>query len=292
MTLVLPAPLSLDNLPAPVGRWLRAAHPEGVPDITSIVLYGPARFRRGRLPWIPIKVWMRHRLGSDHVSDIHVDAGPVTVLRVLDAYVDGRGIMKVAGAAVVGPEVDQGAFHAVWCEAVMFPAAWARLPGFAWEPVDDATARLLLPLGHGVEAVTIRFDATTGFPTSYETMRYKGLDRKVGWRVDYLDWHRFDGMAAPSRVLVTWADEPGPWFEMRVEDVATDVPMDDHLARAREAIQAALASGASRTDRPRWVGPVIGFLVSLAISLAASLAATWIARRLAARGGRPTSAER
>jgi hypothetical protein len=273
-------------LPVPVVRWLERAYPDGVPDVETVLLEGPARFRRGRLPWVPIKVGMRHRLGRDHVSDIQVDVGPLTVLRVLDAFVEGRGITRVGGSATVGPEVDQGAFHAAWCEAMMFPAAWERLPGLAWEPVDEVTARLLLPFGGGVETVTVSFDPATSLPRSYEVPRHKGRGAKVEWRVDYLDWRRFEGVHAPARVLVQWADEEGPWFEMAVERVVTGVPMEEPLARARAAVleaTAAAGGGSSRT-RARWIGPVVGFALSFAISLALSLVATQLARRFTRPG--------
>jgi hypothetical protein len=41
--------------------------------------------------------------------------------------------------------------------------------------------------------------------------------------------------------VVRWANEPGPWLEMRYRRVTTGVDLDEPLRRARAAIAAARA---------------------------------------------------
>ena len=69
---------------------------------------GSGRFRQRPLPWLPFAntIWLRP--GVDRVSDMFVRIGPITVMKVLDAYVDGRGITKFLSRADTGPRVDQG----------------------------------------------------------------------------------------------------------------------------------------------------------------------------------------
>ena len=137
---------------------------------------GSGRFRQRPLPWLPFAntIWLRP--GVDRVSDMFVRIGPITVMKVLDAYVDGRGITKFLSRADTGPRVDQGAMHPMLCESLMFPSCWSRTPGFAWEPVDADTARVHMPFGAGFEVASVGFDPDTGFPATFETMRFKGKD--------------------------------------------------------------------------------------------------------------------
>ncbi|OGO58014.1 MAG: hypothetical protein A2Z32_06415 [Chloroflexi bacterium RBG_16_69_14] len=241
MMTIEPAPRIIEpsraELPAPVSRWLQVAYPDGVPDVDTLVFEGSARIKRGRMPWIPIHARMHHRLGRDHVADMRIKLGPLTLLRVIDASIAGVGISKVGRTADLGPQIDQGAFLFLWGEALIYPSSWPYLPGMRWESVNEATVRVHLPFRGGFEVATLSFDRTTGQVVRFEADRYKGArGTKVRWRGDYLDWRLFDGVLTPGRILVTWLDEPAPWFEMRVERVLADVSIDRALAAAREAI--------------------------------------------------------
>jgi hypothetical protein len=225
--------------PPPVARYLEVAYPDDAPGLETVVMEGSGRFRRRPLPWIPMRHRISLRPGIDRVSDMTVVIGPMTLMKVLDAYVDGRGITKFLNTADVGPEIDQGSLHAMLCEALMFPSCWSRIPGFTWEALDDATARLRVPFGDGVEVATVGFDRASGFPSTYEASRFKRVGAKVDWRVDMLDWRRFGPAVVPARVVVAWADEPGPWLTMRFERATKGEDVCEALERARAAIEAA-----------------------------------------------------
>ena len=229
-------------VPAPVARYLQTAYPDGVPEVATAAMEGSGRFRERPLPWLPFAntIWLRP--GTDRVSDMFIRLGPITVMKVLDAYVDGRGITRFLNKADIGPRVDQGAMHAMLCEALMFPSCWSRMPGLVWEPVDANVARLRVPFGGGIEVATVGFDPVTGLPAVFETLRFKGKDGpKVRWRLAMLDWRRFGAVTAPGRILVRWADEPGPWLKVRFRRVSTGVDLDEPLGRARRAIAVARA---------------------------------------------------
>lgn len=224
------------DVPDPVGRYLEVAYAGGAHEVETAVLAGAGRFRRRPLPWLPVRNTISLHPGVDRISDMLVRLGPFTVLRVLDAYVDGHGITKVLGKADVGEHIDQGSVHPMLCEALMFPSSWSRMAGFAWEPVDGTTARMLLPFRDGTEVGTVAFDPATGLPVTYRTPRYKAEGPKVDWRVDMLEWGRSGSASLPRRIVVTWADEPGPWLDLRFETVATGVDVSEAIARARAAI--------------------------------------------------------
>jgi hypothetical protein len=228
------------EVPAPVGRYIETAYADGIPGVDTAAMEGSGRFRQRPLPWLPFAntIWLRP--GVDRVSDMFVRIGPITVMKVLDAYVDGRGITKFLSRADMGPRVDQGAMHPMLCESLMFPSCWSRTPGFAWEPVDADTARVRMPFEAGFEVASVGFDPDTGFPATFETMRFKGKDGpKVRWRITMLGWRRFGEVTLPERMMVRWADEPGPWLKLRFERVTIGVDLDEPLTRARTAIATA-----------------------------------------------------
>jgi hypothetical protein len=224
------------DLPAPVERYLETAYPGGWPDVTTAVVEGSGRFRRRPLPWMPFRNQIHLRAGLDRVSDMQVVLGRVTLMKVLDAYVDGHGITRVPWGADVGAKIDQGSVHPLLCEALSLPSCWPRMAGFAWEGVDERTARMLLPFQGGVEAGTVGFDPETGYPRAYDTPRFQGAGPKVDWHVDLLDWRRFGAVAFPARVSAAWANQPGPWLQERFEQVRLGEDVDEPIERARAAI--------------------------------------------------------
>jgi hypothetical protein len=216
------------ELPLPVVRWLEVAWPDGIDRVETLVLTGPLRIRRGRL-WMPGDATMRFSVGEGYVSDLRIGLGPLTAIRGLDAFVDGTGITRVGRETSAGPEIDQGAFLALWAQSILFPTAWERLPGLRWTAAGDTRAHVDLPFEGSAERVTLHFDPDgPAFPVAFEADRFKvvGGDR-VPWRVDYAEWHWLDGIALPTRTVVTWADEPGPWFDMRVESALPNEPVGE-----------------------------------------------------------------
>jgi hypothetical protein len=241
MTLLVPDRTSTE-LPLPIVRWLEVAWPGGMDDVETITLSGPVRLRRGRL-WLRGDATMRFRLGTGYVSDIRIGYGPLTAIRGMDAFVDGTGITRVGKQSDVGPEIDQGAFLALWCQSVLFPTAWPRLPGLRWRPADDTRALVDLPFRDGIETATIQFDPDASpFPLAFEADRHRVAGGpKVPWRAEYADWHWREGVPVPTRTIVRWMDEPGPWLDMRMETVSPNEPVEEPFDRARAAIALAAA---------------------------------------------------
>jgi len=231
--------------PAPIQRWLHRAYPDGIPDFHTVVVEGSAKVRLGRLPPLRVSARMSHRLGRDHVADIRMNIGRLPILKVMDAYVDGHGLAKIGPSASTGPDIDQAALLSTWGEAVLLPSAWCRLASVTFEPIDQASVRVVLPGRGGTAVAVLDFDNTSGLPAGFAADRYKGTTgRRVGWRGEYQDWRTIGGLPFPGRWLVSWSDEPSPWFDMTIERLHIDRPIDDVIERARQAIRHA---GATRT---------------------------------------------
>jgi len=222
------------QLPSPVERYLEVAFGGTPAPIDTLVMEGRGRVHIGRLPWLPIDVLMYHRLGRDYVGLIRVRPAGVTLLSVVDAYVDGAGVTKIGPAASVGPEIDQGAFLGMWAAAIAYPRTWGDA---GWEAVDDQTARVRLPFKQGEEEALVHFDPPSGYPVRFEVDRYRAAGGpKIRWYGDSAEWTSFGGIPAPRRVTAWWSDQPAPWFEMTVETVQSSVNVDEAIAIGRRTI--------------------------------------------------------
>ena len=155
--------------------------------------------------------------------------------------------MKVGPSVLTGVEFDQGALIALWGEALGFPSAWEDREDVRWEAVDADTARLVVPGPEGDIAITVAFDRRTGLPVRCDALRYKSKGPKIGWTAHSSDWRRFDGVLAPRRFTVRWADEPFPWIDIRTKSVRVNAPVDEAIARGRAVLMAATGVRPSRS---------------------------------------------
>lgn len=222
-------------LPAPVIRWLQAARPERWVVPGTFYLEGSARFKRGRLPYLPLDIRIWTRPGFDRVSELEVRIAGVTLLRGLDAFVDGRGFTQVGSELSIGPSVDQGSFHVMFLETLLVPGAWPA--NIRWEPVDAGSARVIAPFAGGLEHALVSFDPETGLPASYRTDRYRTAgEGKVPWTGSLAEWRDFGTLYYPSLIEARWADQAQPWLKMRIARARINVPMDVPLERARRLL--------------------------------------------------------
>lgn len=224
--------------PAALERWLEAA---GRPDepLGTAVIEGKARFRReGKGFWLPIDAVMWHELGRHHVVDLRVGVGPLTVVRGLDGYVDGVGFSRIGHTLDVGPEIDQASLLFMWSEAVLVPAAWLGRDDVIWTAIDDDKAAVTFTGREASVPAQVTFGPDTGLPRRFAAERHKGVGKaRVDWFVDYADWAwTVDGVLLPGSAEVTWADEPGPWFRMRIERANPGADVSAAMARGRQLL--------------------------------------------------------
>jgi hypothetical protein len=238
----LPVTAPSSVLPPPVERFVDAAVRGHVGSIDTVVLTCDAWMHR---PWwlpIPLQIRMSHRLGVAFVHEIRIGRGPVSHPIGLDAFVDGRGAMVVGRSTQTGRTFDQGARIAMWGEALTFPASWLGRTDVGWESVDAHTARFIVPSPDGDLPILVSFDPGTGMPTSCAADRFKGRGPLTRWYGAWSDWVVGpEGVLAPRRMEVRWADEPQPWLTIQVTGLAVNTPVDETFDRARTAIRAPLA---------------------------------------------------
>ena len=242
----------MSSLPEPVQRFVELVSGAGTPRISTLVLETDAWMRRPKLPPIPLAIRMSHRLGEAFVHRIRIGRGPLSIPFGMDAYVDGRGLMKIGPAVEMGPTYDEGALIAMWGEALVFPSAWLERPDVRWDAVDAHTARLVVVSDHGEVPLTVAFDTSVGFPVSCEADRHKGAGPRVRWTGRWSRWRPTRaGILAPSWMNVQWADEDRPWLDLRVTSIELNGPVERDIADARRVLAAASRPASSAPATPR-----------------------------------------
>jgi hypothetical protein len=227
-------------MPPPVERWRHLATSRLPDPPTAIYFDGPARFKRGRLPYLPMRIRTWNRLGVERVSELEVGLLGVTLMRGLDAYVDGRGFTRVGSELSIGPEVDQGAFHVMFLETLLVPAAWPA--DIRWEAVHSGAARVVVPFGAGTERADLEFDPNTSLPSLYATDRFKVPGGpKVRWTATLASWRAFGALDYPTELEVRWSDEPQPWLRLRITSAILNPSTSGPMARARAVLASASA---------------------------------------------------
>jgi hypothetical protein len=210
----------LDGLPAPVGRYFRAALAEGQPIVSAIhVAYaGEFNLSETRAAWSPFtstQLVIARRPGFDW--DGRIRLAPGVDVFVHDSYVAGDGALRAAllglvpVAAMGGtPEMAQGELMRFLAEAAWYPTALLPSQGVRWEAIDDTSARGTLTDGATSVSLVFRFDADGLIGAVSAAARHRGAVA-TPWEARFWGYATRDGMRIPLEGEVAWRPPGGPW---------------------------------------------------------------------------------
>jgi hypothetical protein len=205
-------PLRAD-LPAPVARYYRTLFGgDSVPLVASAVLTGRGTLRFGPIS-LPARFRFTHEAGRGYRHYMEATWLGLPVLKVDEHYLDGRGRMELPFGIVEGPKTSSAANLGMWAEATSFPSIYVTDPRVRWEPIDDRSARLVVPSPEGEDGFTVDFDPTTGLIGRMRTLRYRDEGAgavKLPWTVELL---------GDRRGAARWGDQSRPWLEITTEEV-------------------------------------------------------------------------
>lgn len=225
-----------EGLPAPVERFYRTIYGgERVPVVTSAVISGTARLRINGLPF-PGRLRFTHQAGQGYRHYIEATFWRYPLMKVNETYLDNRARLELPFGVVENePKVDAAANMGLWVESLWLPSIFITDERVRWEPVDDATAALIVPFSEEAEQrFTVYFDPQTNLIASMETLRWKeaGSESKTRYVVEPQGWNTVYGVLLPDPAAATWEDEGTPWLVVSLSDVAYNVDVSEYI-RAR-----------------------------------------------------------
>lgn len=219
------------GLPAPVTRYYRTIAGQHIPRISSAVITGRGSLRFGRIT-LPARLRFTHLAGQSYKHYIETTFFGLPLMKVNETFVNGRARLELpVGVVENEPKVDMAANLGLWGESIWLPSIFITDPRIHWEAIDAVTARLLVPFGEDNDSFTVTFDPETGLIDHMTALRYRSAtdDEKHLWRLDPLQWERFNGLLIPSRSAVTWVDEGRPWLIIEVEEIIYNVDVSQRI---------------------------------------------------------------
>ncbi|MFC4246532.1 DUF6920 family protein [Natribaculum luteum] len=222
----------LEDLPAPVRRYLDGALEEGQPCVRTVRTEQRGAFRPGdaTTPWKPLEATQHFTVSPPgFVWDAEIAFAPLVSARVVDAYEGGEGYLRAKLLSTVtvadvepSPEMNAGELLRYLAEAVWFPTALLPGEGVEWEPIDDRSARATLTNEGTTASLVFHFTDDDEVDRVVADRRYRQEDDAYApWTGYFADYRVRNGMLVPTEAEVEWNLPDGdlPYWRARIVEI-------------------------------------------------------------------------
>lgn len=223
-------PADVAHLPAPVRRYFERVLTPGQLPIAGATFSQAGEFRLGGAdaPWHPFTATQVSSVSPPgYVWDATIDLYPGISARVLDAYVDGEGVLRanLLGAIPVAsagpdPQMNAAELQRYLSEAPWVPTALLPATGVTWEGIDDRRATATIVDGDVSASASFHVD-DEGYVRRITADRYRqDTDAIEPWVGEYRAYERRAGIAIPTEAQVGWQGHDGvvPYWRGRLTD--------------------------------------------------------------------------
>ena len=225
----------LADLPAPVQRYFRAALTASQPIITALRLTQTGRFNLSATadqwkPFTATQAFTTSRPGF--VWDANITLFPGLPVRVVDAFVDGEGLLRpsVSGLYAMGTlqgagEIARGELLRHFAESVWFPTALLPSQGVVWQAVDDTSATATMTDGPISVTMLFRFGGDALITAIYVRERAAMVGKQtvlMPWKCRMSNYQTRDGMRIPMTGEALYITPQGerPYFRGTIATLA------------------------------------------------------------------------
>ncbi|MDZ7373084.1 MAG: hypothetical protein ONB23_03850 [candidate division KSB1 bacterium] len=224
----------LEFLPPPVQRYLRLVLPKRASIIACVRLKHAGTFNLGqeKARWVPFESDQRvvtRRPGF--VWNARLRVFPALLIRVVDAYVAGQGLLEASLLGLVpiasqppSKELSEGELLRFLAETPWYPTALLPGQGIVWTALDDRHALASLRDGELVAELVFEF-GTDGLISSVRTdARYRFVQGKpvqTAWEGFFSHYDRVNGVLIPREGAVQWMIDgrPVPYWRARITEI-------------------------------------------------------------------------
>jgi uncharacterized protein DUF6544 len=214
------AELSTPSVPPIIKSFARHAVRE-TPVTDTVWLRQSGEIRANlRDPWRPFsaeQVISIHQPGFVWLARMH--AAPLSSARVLDCYVDGKGLLEarlfgsLRLARAAGPQADKGELMRYLAELAWAPHAMLHNTQLSWREIDTTTVEVSAESPAG--PARVRLIVENGDITRVEADdRPRMVGRRLvptRWQGRCSDYREMNGCRIPTRAAVSWLLEDGPF---------------------------------------------------------------------------------
>jgi hypothetical protein len=201
----------LQDLPAPVQRYLRYAGIVGKPIVHTVRLKQEGRFRTGAdQPWMDIRADEYYNVDNPgFLWNATFYQNGLPILRVRDGYREGHGhILGKLGALFTvleggGDGIDQGTMLRYLQEMTWFPSAFLN-DNIKFAPIDDGSAQVTFT-DHGRSVTGTLFIDAEGRLTNFSGERFQNDEAGYGtWTTPITAYGEYEGLRLPKSGKGVW----------------------------------------------------------------------------------------